>query len=207
MASAASPATDRADVLIRHVVEALESIAGIERIWRRGLVHRGGPHYRLSATAGPVSIGEDECRILGRLIVRFRPAHCFIIGNGFGLSSVFIARMMEANAGMSVITLDSMSEGDGRRCADSAEQLRRRMDCRILRNEYGVSPQDIDRAAGAARYDLIFIDGDHSHPQVIDDFHGIEHLLGDESIVCWHDHWLHGVSECVAEAHRSGTGV
>jgi methyltransferase family protein len=151
-----------------------------------------------------VSIGEDEALILGKLITRFRPRNCFVIGNGFGLSSVFIAKMMEDNGGVSVITLDSLAEGDGQRCFESAEQLRVRMDCRILQSKQGTSPQDIDRTVESPSYDLVLIDGDHSHPQVINDFRGIQHLLCDRSIVCWHDYWLAGVFECVAEAQRLG---
>jgi predicted O-methyltransferase YrrM len=196
--------SDQARVLVRRVVAAVESIAGIERIWKRGVVHAGGPHYRLAGTTGPVSIGEDECLILGELIARFRPGNCFIIGNGFGLSSAFIAKMMETNGGVSVITLDSMGEGDGQRCFETAEQLRIRMDCGILHSKQGISPQDIDNAVESTWYDLILIDGDHSHPQVINDFRGIQHLLRKESILCWHDSWLAGVFESVAEAQRVG---
>jgi predicted O-methyltransferase YrrM len=200
----APASSDQAKVLVRRIVAALESIAGLERIWTRGVVHRGGPHYRLPGTTGPVSIGEDECLILGKLIARFRPANCFIIGNGFGFSSAFIAKMMEVHGGESVITLDSMAEGDGRRCFATAEQLKARLDCRILRSKQGMSPQDIDRAAERARYDLILIDGNHAHPQVIDDFRGVQPLVGDVSILCWHDYWLAGVCESVAEAQRVG---
>src|SRR5262245_56395794 len=110
--------------LIQSIVISLDSITGLDRIWNRGVIHRGGPHYRLRGTIGPVSIGEDECLILGTLITHFTPARCFVIGNGFGLSSVFIARMMEANGGESVITLDSKKEGDGERCFETAERLR-----------------------------------------------------------------------------------
>jgi predicted O-methyltransferase YrrM len=196
--------SDQSKSLVERIVVSLESIAGLERIWSRGVVHRGGPHYRLRRTIGPVSIGEDECAILGKLIARFRPANCFIIGNGFGLSSAFIAKMMEANGGVSVITLDSKTEGEGERCFAAAEELRLRIDCRILRNKYGVSPQDIDRTSEGALYDLILIDGDHSHPQPTKDFRGVEHLLRKDAIVCWHDYWLSGVTESVAEAQRSG---
>src|SRR5207249_6239 len=118
-------------------------------------VHRGGPHYRLRGAIGPVSIGEDECAILGKLIARFRPLNCFIIGNGFGLSSAFIAKMMEANGGASVLTFDSKAEGDGERCFATAEELRLRIDCRILRNEHAVSPQDIERINEGTLYDFI----------------------------------------------------
>jgi predicted O-methyltransferase YrrM len=195
---------EHARSLVQRIVVSLESITGLERIWKRGVVHRGGPHYRLRGTIGPVSIGEDECFILARLISRFRPAHCFVIGNGFGLSSAFIAKMMEANGGMSVVTLDSKVEGDGERCFETAEQLRIRMDCRILRNEHGVSPQDINKIGGSRSYDLIFIDGDHSHPQATRDFRGVQHLLRQDGVLLWHDYWLAGVSESVAEARQSG---
>jgi len=200
----APASSDQARAVVLRVVTALESIAGLERIWRRGVVHRGGPHYRLAGTTGPVSIGEDECLILGCLISRFRPARCFIIGNGFGFSSAFIAKMMEANGGVSVVTLDNMAEGDGRRCFETAAQLRSRLDCRILHSKVGVSPQDIDSAAGPFTYDLILIDGDHAHPQVINDFRGVQHLVGSRTILCWHDYWLPGVFESVAEAQRVG---
>ena len=190
--------------LVQRIVVSLESITGVERIWRRGVVHRGGPHYRLRGTIGPVSIGEDECFVLARLIERFRPAHCFVIGNGFGLSSAFIAKMMEANGGRSVTTLDSKVEGDGERCFETAEQLRIRLDCRLLRNEHGVSPQDIDKAGGRRSYDFVFIDGDHAHPQPTRDFHGVQHLLRRSGVLLWHDYWLAGVSESVTAARQSG---
>ncbi|MGZ9004759.1 MAG: class I SAM-dependent methyltransferase [Burkholderiales bacterium] len=196
--------SDQARSLVRHTVVSLESIAGLERIWKRGVVHRGGPHYRLRGTTGPVSIGEDECLMLGKLIARFRPDDCFIIGNGFGLSSAFIAKTMEAYGGASVVTLDSKAEGDGELCFKTAEELRIRMDCRILRNITGFSPEDIEKTAEGACYDLVFIDGDHSHPQATNDFCGVRHLLRKDGILCWHDYWLEGVPESVEEAQRDG---
>lgn len=198
------PESEQARSLVRSIVVTLESIAGLDQIWKRGVVHRGGPHYRLRGSIGPVSIGEDECLMLATLIGRFRPAHCFVIGNGFGLSSAFIAKMMEANGGLSVTTLDSKVEGDGERCFDTAETLRVRMACRILRNEHGVSPHDVERTAGGLSYDLIFIDGDHAHPQPTLDFHGVQHLLAPSGILLWHDYWLAGVAESVTEARRNG---
>jgi predicted O-methyltransferase YrrM len=200
----ASALSETAKALLQHIVALLDSIAGLERIWKTGVVHRGGPHYRLSGTAGPVSIGEDECLILEKLITRLKPANCFIIGNGFGFSSVFIAKLMEVNGGESVVTLDSKREGDGARCFETAEQLRIRMACRILSNKYGVSPRDIDKTVESEEYDWIFIDGDHSYPQVTHDVRGVQHLLRKDSILFWHDYWLRGVSESVTEAQRLG---
>lgn len=192
--------------LVRAVVSSLQEIAGLERVLRRGMVHPGGPHYRLHGTTGPISIGEDECAVFGRLIAAFRPAHCFLIGNAFGMSSVFIAKMMELHGGESVVTLDDHSEGDGMRCFEIADRLRERMDCGLLVNKCGSSPGDIQWAAGRDAVDLIFIDGEHRHPQVTRDFQGVQELVREHTIVCWHDYWMPGIPESVAEAERIGYG-
>jgi predicted O-methyltransferase YrrM len=191
-------------VVVRDIVRNLDQISGLDRVWTQGVVHRGGPHYRLKGTLGPVSLGEDECIVFGRLVREFKPRNCFIIGNAFGMSSVFIAKTMEQNGGQSVITLDSKSEGEGERCFQTAAELGRRMGCRILANKAGWSPQDIPNAVESTSYDLIFIDGDHSHPQVTRDLHGVMHLVRDDTILCWHDYWLAGVPESVAEAQKLG---
>ena len=189
---------------VRELVQNLDEVSGLDMVWRRGVVHLGGPHYRLRGTLGPISLGEDECAIFGRLIEAFQPRNCFIIGNAFGMSSAFIAKMMERNGGASVITLDSQSEGDGSRCFQTAQKISERMNCRILKNKSGWSPQDIGAAVEDEKYDLIFIDGDHSHPQVTKDFEGIQPLVGDETIVCWHDYWMDGIPESVAAAEAEG---
>ncbi len=195
---------DHSPDLVREIVVNLDAIAGLDVVWKRGIVHPGGPHYRLKGTLGPVSLGEDECRVFGRLIQVFEPGNCFIIGNAFGMSSTYIAKMMERHGGRAVITLDSKSEGDGERCYTTANRIRERMGCALLTNKSGWSPQDIDAAAEDSAYDLIFIDGDHHHPQVTRDFHGVKHLAHDESIVCWHDYWMEGIPESVEEAQREG---
>ena len=190
--------------LVRDIVGALDELAGVEAIWRRGVVHRGGPHYRLRGMLGPVSLGEDECLVFGQLIAALRPANCFIIGNAFGMSSVFIAKSMEAHGGRAVITLDSLSEGDGQRCHAVAEALRTRLNARLLTNKAGWSPQDIPQAAEDDHYDLLFIDGDHSHPQVTLDFHGVQPLAHENTVICWHDYWMAGIPESVAVAEAQG---
>lgn len=192
------------DVLIQEIVDNLREIAGVDRLWRRGAVHRGGPHYRLKGSIGPISIGEDECRLLGRLIQDFRPRRCFIVGNAFGLSSVFIAKMMESNGGRHVVTLDNQSEGNGRRCADVAAELARRMRCRLLKNHKGTSPADIPSAAGAERYDLLFLDGLHRHPQVTRDFRGALDIATPDAVFVWHDYWMLGIHQSVEDAQRAG---
>lgn len=190
--------------LVREVYDALAQIVPLDRLWMNGVVHPGGPHYRLDGTLGPVSFGEDECVEMGRFVQEFRPSNCFIIGNAFGTSSVYIAKAMQACGGTSVITLDNKSEGDGERCAKIAEDLRQRVDARLLTNRYGWSPKDIISLTDGKKFDLVLIDGLHAHPQVTEDYHGIQDVLHEQSIICWHDYWLNGVPESVATAESEG---
>jgi predicted O-methyltransferase YrrM len=207
--STASPALPNSikseiEALVRSVVAGLGEVTPTERVFERGAVHAGGPHYRIAGTLGPISIGEDECAAFGRAIAAFRPARCFVIGNAFGLSSVFIAKAMELHGGVAVVTLDNQSEGDGARCLAVACALRDRLDARLLTNRIGSSPEDVGAAAGAALYDLVLIDGLHQHPQVTRDLEAVQPLLHAESIVCWHDYWLPGIPESVAHAETLG---
>lgn len=190
--------------LVYEVCNALQEVAALDSLWPNGVVHRGGPHYRLNGTLGPVSFGEDECVSIGRFVNEFRPSNCFIIGNAFGMSSVYIAKAMEACGGSSVITLDNKSEGDGERCATVAEKLRERMQAHLLENRYGWSPNDILSTTEGKKFDFLLIDGLHAHPQVTDDYHGALNVLHDQSIICWHDYWLAGVPESVATAESEG---
>ncbi len=194
----------RMDTLIDDILTHLDRIAGLDTLWRRGAVHRGGPHYRLRGTVGPVSIGMDECRVFGRLIESLRPKRCFIIGNAFGLSSAFIAKMMERCGGLSIVTLDNQSEGDGERNAAIAESLRLHLSCDLLVNRKGSSPEDVPRAAAGQSFDLILIDGLHRHPQVTRDFVGVSDIAAPDAVFCWHDYWMFGIPQSVAEAQRRG---
>jgi len=208
MSMGANVSMDNETVIARHlhaeIIATVNSMAGLDCIWPRGLVHQGGPHFRLRGSIHPISIGVDECLAFARLIAAFRPANGYIIGNAFGVSSVFIARIMELYGGRSVITLDSKSEGDGEHCFEIASRLRERMNAKILVNRVGWSPQDIANTAEGAPYDLIFIDGDHSHPQVTRDFEGVLSITHPRSILCWHDYWVDGVPQSVAAAQATG---
>jgi len=193
------------DESLNRVLSALDSTVETSLVWPRGLVNPGGPHRRLKGHKYPISIGEDECLVFGKLIKAFRPEHCFIIGNAFGLSSVYIADAMKAHGGKSVVTLDNQSEGDGQKMARIAQGLADKLDLgSILTNKKGSAPQDIAANADQSKYDLIFIDGLHRHPQVTHDLHGVIPYVKDDSLVVFHDSWIVGVPEAVAEAKKLG---
>ena len=189
---------------LNRVVNALNEVAETSLVWSQGLLHSGGPHRVLAGTLYPISIGEDECAVFGRLIEQYRPQHTFIIGNAFGFSSCYIADVMRQHGGKSVITLDSEIEGNGRNCATIARQLADAMELSLLKNKKGSSPNDTAWAVEAERHDLVFIDGDHSHPQVTRDFEGILPFTDEQTIFIWHDFWLSGIHPCLQLASSQG---
>lgn len=186
------------------VASALNEIASTSLVWPGGLLHPGGPHRVLAGTWFPVSIGEDECAVFGQLIEQFRPTHTFIVGNAFGFSSCYIADVMQRHGGKSVVTLDNEIEGKGRACATVARQLTDRLELTLLTNKKGRSPGDTAWAAGTEQYDLVFIDGDHGHPQVTHDFNGILPFTHERTVFVWHDFWLPGIHHCLKAAAVHG---
>ena len=193
------------DESLRRVVSALGKLADVSFLWEKGLLNPGGPHRRLRGHHYPISIGEDECLVFGKLIEAFHPEHCYIIGNAFGFSSAYIADVMKRHGGKSCITLDNQSEGAGQKTAGIAQGLCDALGLGdILRNKKGSAPQDIASTAEQRSYDLIFIDGLHRHPQVTHDLEGMLPYCGPESIVVFHDSWIIGVPEAVARAKKEG---
>ena len=189
---------------IKAVIAALDSIHETRLVWPKGLLHPGGPHRKLHGMMFPISIGEDECRVFGRLIESFRPETCFIIGNAFGLSSCYIAAAMKEQGGQRVVTLDSQQEGDGERCGRIARELASQLALDLLTNVKGRSPEDIGAAATEDFYDIIFIDGAHIHPQVTKDYVAMAPYIADHTIVVWHDYWLSGIHQSVRRATDEG---
>ncbi len=189
---------------LQRVIAALNEVTKTSLVWPRGLINPGGPHRVLAGTLFPVSIGEDECAIFGLLIERFRPKHTFIIGNAFGFSSSYIADVMQRYEGQSVVTLDNEIEGRGRDCAAVARHLADRLELTLLKNKKGRSPTDTAWAVETNRHDLVFIDGDHRHPQVTRDFEAILPYTDSNTIFVWHDFWMPGIPLCLRVAASYG---
>jgi predicted O-methyltransferase YrrM len=193
------------DESLARVTQALEKLAPIGLLWEKGLLNPGGPHRRLRGRHYPISIGEDECLAFGQYIAAFRPEHCYIIGNAFGLSSAYIADVMKRHGGKSVVTLDNQSEGEGQYTAGIAQSLSDALGVSdILTNKKGSAPQDIPATVDQPKYDFIFIDGLHRHPQVTHDFDGMLPYASDDGVVVFHDSWIIGVPEAVARAKQVG---
>jgi len=196
---------DSALATLIRVLHALERVAATSLVWPEGLLNPGGPHRRLDGHLYPISIGDDECLVFGKLIEALRPQHCFIIGNAFGLSSAYIACMMRDHGGRSVTTLDDRSEGEGVLIAEVAQSLAGQLQLdSILENVHGRAPGDIPVAAKQPSYQLIFVDGLHRHPQVTRDFRGMLPYCAADTVIVFHDSWIIGVPEAVREAKERG---
>ncbi len=189
---------------VEEVVAALDAVADTRVVWEKGLMNAGGPHRRLASSISPISIGEDECGLFGRLIEELEPKTCFIVGNAFGFSSAYIAKAMMDHGGERIITLDAQSEGDGERCAQIARALTKKLELDILTNKKGWSPDDLATAVESENYDLIFIDGCHGHPAVSKDFDGLQPYARPDTVFVWHDFWFPGVRHSVNEAVAKG---
>ena len=193
------------DQSLKRVVDALDGLAETGFVWPKGLLNPGGPHRRLRGYHYPISIGEDECLVFGKLIDAMRPEHCYIIGNAFGFSSAYIADVMKRNGGKSVVTLDNQSEGAVQKVAAIAQSLAEKIGVAdILRNKKGSSPQDIAATVEQPAYELVFIDGLHRHPQVTHDLDGVLPYCAQNGVVVFHDSWIIGVPEAVQRAKQIG---
>ena len=49
-------------------------------------------------------------------------------------------------------------------------------------------------------HQLVFIDGEHRHPQVTRDLRGILPFTDRRTIFVWHDFWLPGIPQAVRAA-------
>ena len=61
------------DISLQRVVGALNELAEVGLLWEKGLLNPGGPHRRLRGHHYPISIGEDECLVFGKLVEALRP--------------------------------------------------------------------------------------------------------------------------------------
>jgi predicted O-methyltransferase YrrM len=189
---------------IRAISKALNELANVRTLWSRGCVNKGGPHRRLAGSPTPVSIGEDECEVFGAVIERFKPKHCYIVGNAFGFSAAYIALAMRDIGAEHVVALDAELEGDGVDLANVARGLAKNLQVDLLHIKKGFSPQDVPATVEVDKYDLIFIDGNHNAPYVRNDLHGLLPYMHDETVVVFHDFFLDGVRDGVEAALASG---
>lgn len=192
------------DANLQKIKERISEVAKVIPIWQKGLIHPGGPHYRLKGWPTPMSFGEDEALVFGKLLKKTRPNNVFIIGNAFGFSSTYIASIAKMHGGKAVVTLDAQTD-NGKHCAMVAKKLTKKLQLEdILVNKKGTSPQDVEKSADGKKFDLVLIDGLHADPQVRLDFLACIPIANKDAVFVWHDYWIPGIPESVTLAKQMG---
>ena len=111
-------------------------------------------------------------------------SRALVIGNSFGFSTFLIAALC---SDCQIDAIDAEVEGSQNRLG--SELTRRIADSLFpgVRLTVGFSPEDLPKACRFDRYDLIFIDGQHTDDQLVADFKGVRERRGKECVVYLHD--------------------
>jgi hypothetical protein len=137
--------------------------------------------HTISASGGFTILDAFVFMAIERII---KPKNIFIIGNAFGLSTIFLAELFP-DAEIDVI--DAEIEGlETKIGSDLTEEVNKK-DFGNIKLTKGFSPQDLPQAMRAKRYNLIFIDGLHTNEQILLDFYGILPYCDEKCILYLHD--------------------
>lgn len=106
-----------------------------------------------------------------------------VIGNSHGISTTLIAELLKPSPVDAIDAETSMGSDQGtpltRRVAKHLN-----LDVQITT---GFSPQDLNSACRFDKYALVFVDGEHTNHQIVEDFIGIADRLADNCVVFFHD--------------------
>jgi len=148
--------------------------------------------------AGGVSSCDLE--LFTQLSTRLDPRRIFVVGNAYGLSTLALAAVFPRAA---IDVIDAEVWGSW---VATGTSLTRKivaegdLDVQLV---VGSSPLDTPAALRGRAYDLVFIDGKHTHRHMVDDFRGIRPYLAMWSLVILHDVALCGLQAGVAEILRT----
>lgn len=156
-----------------------------------------------------LSVSDGDLEFFTKLQKQVAIHNVFIVGNGFGFSTLALAHIF-SGAKIDVIDIGGghLPEDDSdKTCIQQAINLT----SRILRREklpghihVGPSPGETHLAVRPnVKYDLVFIDGDHSRNAVHHDFKAILPYLAPSCVVVFHDRHLNPVCAGVDDVRAS----
>jgi len=108
----------------------------------------------------------------------------YIIGNSFGLSTFFIADVFPQ---ASIDVIDAEAEGLDVQEGSNVTRRIASEDFPNVQLTIGYSPQDVAKAMRFEKYNLIFIDGYHSHEQVMLDYNIMLPYAESDCVIYFHD--------------------
>src|ERR1039457_2174989 len=122
----------------------------------------------------------------------FKPSRIFCIGNACGYGTLSLAEIFDCP----IDAIDCETEGEFNK---KGSELTRLISKEIYNDRVslfqGYSPQDLETVIGDKKYDLCFIDGDHTDKQQKLDFDGMQKFMNKSCIF-----YLHDVGLCNLEA-------
>jgi predicted O-methyltransferase YrrM len=142
--------------------------------------------YKHVWTGGGIENADVELFFrLRTLFVTKSNASVFIVGNAFGYSSIVLSYLFKEGT---VDAIDAETEGD---CNALGSYISRKVAETAglnFRLTVGFSPDDVPKAfTPGIKYDIAFVDGEHTNEQVVADFFAIEPRLALRSVVILHD--------------------
>jgi predicted O-methyltransferase YrrM len=164
-------------------------------------------YFKLSNHYHPYSLKEEESQILYDLIVLNNYKSGFEVATAFGISSSAIGQALKVTGGK-LVTLDayieeSVNNAGGyelntRATKENADGYQMAINLYkalgiddIVKPVVGWSPDDVPSAIESSGIhlplDFAFIDGGHSHEQIIADVNAVLPYLKDECMILFHD--------------------
>lgn len=113
-----------------------------------------------------------------------KPENIFIIGNAFGLSTIFLAELFPD---ASIDVIDAEIEGLETKIGSDLTKEINKKEFGNIKLTKGFSPQDLPQAMRAKKYNLIFIDGLHTNEQILLDFYGMLPYCDEKCTIYFHD--------------------
>ena len=138
---------------------------------------------------------ERDYQALAAIALRFQPRRIFEIGTYLGVTSDFFLALLPQSELVSIAYCNPRFRLVRRRFNNSelpradvgsaVEHSRRDRYTQMYGDSHTLAPAEIVERFG--RFDLVFIDGDHSRDGVAMDTQFAWKVLTEDGIVCWHD--------------------
>jgi predicted O-methyltransferase YrrM len=132
---------------------------------------------------------------LAAVCLYLKPARVFEIGTYLGVTSDFLLSLVPESRVVSIAFVNSNSNALAKRFNNSelakervgsmVQSVRRGRFTQLYGDSHQLDPAALVRDYG--RFDLVFIDGDHSREGVSLDTFLARHVISERGAICWHD--------------------
>lgn len=153
---------------------------------------------RLSAEAARTANGmthQKDYEALAAVVLHRKPDLIFEIGTFLGVTSDFFLQLLPASRVVSIAYVNpkrrlfakKYNQGylQEEQVGSLVHESRRSRFTQLLGDSHKLTADELVGEHG--RFDMVFIDGDHSRKGVAQDTALTQDILGDQGVICWHD--------------------